>query len=801
VSPPLRYVRIVTDPLKAQPIARYRLATFGPPALFGADDDKFLGQHGHHRRRLALLAVLAAAGERGRSRDQLLLLFWPDATQTRARHSLDQLLYALRSSLGESVFDGVNPVRLNSDLVCSDVGAFTAALERGDLEAAVAEYRGPFLDGFYVGDAAEFERWAEAERMRLAASYAGALERLAQDASAADDHTTAVDRWKSLVETDPLSAKNAAGLIRAHMSAGDHASALQYAKRYEALVAKELEVGVSPAVASLIGALRAEAVSVEPPAVSRGEEKQILRFAQDATEQQDKTQQQILRDAQDDERSALSATGQRLSPYWIGAFVVLVIVLAAAVWLRPGTRNTPAVASAEPSIAVLPFANVGGAPQDAAFVEGLTDDLIGVLAKLGHLHVIARTSVFAFKNTKLDARHIGDSLGVTNILEGGVQRVGSHLRVQVQLIDARDGSTRWSETYDRELRDIFGVQSDIAGAVARALDLRLGATTLAAIQRGATSNIAAYEMYLRGNDATLMRTDSTARVALDYFSRAVALDPKYAAAYAGISRAQARLANGGDELAGRDRMTLAEQAALRAVALGDSVGDAHAALANMRKHRYDLAGAETEFRRAAELEPTNARFREYLVQIYVAMERPKEAVAEAQRARDLDPLSPTANAEFARALIANGRCDEALAQLDKLRSLRPPLLRASSLAGQCYARKKMWPQAIAEMQRIAVSAGPRAQAVLGYMLARAGRPDEARLILAAMLDRERRLKTGAFEVAAVYAGLGDNDQAFAWLDKSFADRSLDFENMTPLDGLHGDPRFDLFRQRLNGQKR
>jgi tetratricopeptide (TPR) repeat protein len=176
-------------------------------------------------------------------------------------------------------------------------------------------------------------------------------------------------------------------------------------------------------------------------------------------------------------------------------------------------------------------------------------------------------------------------------------------------------------------------------------------------------------------------------------------------------------------------------------------------------------------------------------------------LAEAQRARDLDPLSPTANAEFARALIANGRCDEALAQLDKLKSLRPPLLRASSLAGQCYARKKMWPQAIAEMQRIAVSAGPRAQAVLGYMLARAGRPDEARQILAAMLDRERRLKTGAFEVAAVYAGLGDNDQAFAWLDKSFADRSLDFENMTPLDGLHGDPRFDLFRQRLNGQKR
>jgi len=253
-----RYVRVVTDPLNAQPITRFRLATFGPPALFGADDDTFLGHHGHHRRRLALLAVLAAAGERGRSRDQLLLLFWPDATQTRARHSLDQLLYALRSSLGDSVFDGVNPVRLNPDLVCSDVAAFNAAFERDDPEAAVSEYRGPFLDGFYVDDAPEFERWADTERERLAARYAGALERLAQDASTTQDHATAVDRWKTLVDTDPLSAKNACGLTRALMNAGDHAAALQYAKRYEALVAKELGVGVSPAVSSIIDELRAK---------------------------------------------------------------------------------------------------------------------------------------------------------------------------------------------------------------------------------------------------------------------------------------------------------------------------------------------------------------------------------------------------------------------------------------------------------------------------------------------------------------------------------------------------------------
>ena len=781
----------MTQPLKAHLTAQYRLRTFGTPALIGADADTFLGQHGHHRRRLALLAVLAAAGERGRSRDQLLVLFWPDATQTRARHSLDQLLYALRGSIGESVFDGVNPLRLNSELVTSDVGDFNAALERGDLEAAASAYGGPFLDGFYLTDAAEFERWADAERSRLAAAYAGVLERMAQDASAAEDHITALERWKTLVETDPLSAKNAAGLVRALMNAGDHAAALQYAKRYEALVAKELGVGVSPAVSSLIEELRAKTVLPEPPTVLVGAEKQILRFAQDDTREQD-----------DDSKSFEAARVTRWrSPRYLVLSFLAVAVIALAIWSRFSTRSATSVAAAEPSIAVLPFANVTGAPEDAAFVDGLTETMIGVLAKLGHLRVIGRTSAFAFKNANVDARRIADSLGVANILEGDVQKVGTHLRVQIRLIDARNGSTRWSETYNREVRDIFTVQSDIAAAVARALDLQLGATTLAAIHHGATSNIAAYEMYVRGNDAALMRTDSTARVALDYFTQAAELDPKYAAAYAGISRVQARLANGTEERPPRDRLALAERAALTAVALGDSVGDAHAALGAVRKRNYDMMGAEIELRRAAELEPTTARFREYLVQLYVIMQRPKDALVEAQRARELDPLSPTANAEFARALIANDRCDEALVQLDKLKSLRPLLLRAGSLAAQCYAREKMWPEAIAEMQRIAVAAGPRAQAVFGYLLARAGRSNEARQILSAMLERERRLETGAFEVAAVYAGLGDNDQAFAWLDKSFDDRSLDFENMTPLEGLRGDPRFDRFLQRLNGQKR
>jgi TolB-like protein/tetratricopeptide (TPR) repeat protein len=451
---------------------------------------------------------------------------------------------------------------------------------------------------------------------------------------------------------------------------------------------------------------------------------------------------------------------------------------------------------------VLPFANSSGNKQDAAFVDGLSEELIAVLANIGNLRVIGRTSAFAFKNSDLGARRIGDSLGVSNLLEGSVERVGPQLRVQVRLVDARDGSTRWSQTYDREVKDIFSVQSEIAGAVVRALDLRLGEGTLSRIKRGSTRNVAAYELYLRGNDPLLLRSDSGARAGLEYFRQAIALDSNYANAYAGLAVMHWRIGFGDDALSRSDRFALAEQAALKAVALDDSSAEAHEALSFVRRDNYELVSAAMELNRAVALEPTNARFHEGLVQLYAMTQRPAEALVEGRRALQLDPLSPTANAEFAHALLVNDRCDEALAQLEKLKSLRPPLLRAGNIAAQCYARKQMWPQAIAEMQRISVNAGPPAQALLGYMLARAGRTDEARRILAAMLDRSRRITGGAFDVATVYAGLGENDQAFRWLDKSLGDRSIRVDNLPAMtDVLRDDPRFDSFRRRAGLEKR
>jgi tetratricopeptide (TPR) repeat protein len=365
-------------------------------------------------------------------------------------------------------------------------------------------------------------------------------------------------------------------------------------------------------------------------------------------------------------------------------------------------------------------------------------------------------------------------------------------------VDARDGGTRWSETYDRELSDVFAVQDDIARAVVRELGLRLGGLTSAHNDRHQTRNIAAYELYLRGNDPVLLRSDSGARLAFAYFHQAIALDSTYAAPYAGLSRMYLRQALGARGGGSRhDQFMLAEQMATKALALDDSLADAYGALALVESSALDLRSAESHLQRAADLEPARSTFHEWLARLFVVAGRPVEALTEGQRALDLDPLSPSANAEFARALLANGHADEALAQLQKVAALRPPLLRANIIAAQCFMKKGMWPQAIALLRPQPGRASPMAFAHLGYALARTGKRDEALRIRATLIDRWQHDVGGELEVALVSDGLGDLDQAFAWLDRAIGSGSVNVDGTELLlDDLRGDPRFARIRQRF-----
>jgi tetratricopeptide (TPR) repeat protein len=372
--------------------------------------------------------------------------------------------------------------------------------------------------------------------------------------------------------------------------------------------------------------------------------------------------------------------------------------------------------------------------------------------------------------------------------------------VQVRLVNARDGSTRWSQTYDREFEDVFAVQDEIARAVAGELELRFDKDRQ--LLRHGTPTIGAYELYLRGTDPVLVRSESGIRRRLGYFQQAIAVDSTYAAAYAGLALSYIVLSYTSEPGTPIPKLIeLADEAARKAVALDDSLAEAHYALGRVRLASYDFPSAETEIERAISLDPTRSMYRRHMAGLRLWAGRPADALAEARRALETDPLNPHDHLEVAAALFANRRYDEALVQLDRIAAVQPPLLGYAHIMAQCYSMKQMWPEAIAALRPLADTGESYHLAVLGQTLARAGQREEAHRILADLLAHQQRTGSGAFQVAVVYAGLGDFDQAFAWLDRSVDDRSLDESIMGPaFEDLRKDPRFERLARRLGLQK-
>jgi tetratricopeptide (TPR) repeat protein len=272
----------------------------------------------------------------------------------------------------------------------------------------------------------------------------------------------------------------------------------------------------------------------------------------------------------------------------------------------------------------------------------------------------------------------------------------------------------------------------------------------------------------------MFRTDSGARTALRLLHEAVALDPTYAAAWEGLSRVYARLVlSPRNTTSDREQYSaLAYEAALKAVSLDDSLAEARAALGLARMISFDFAAAEQELLRALAMAPTRADTHDKLVWLYLWMDRPAEALEHARRAVQLDPLSPGARAALAQALLGNDQCDEALAELDKVLRVQPPLLRAGSIAAQCYARKQRWPEATAVLRAQFETGEPTAVGLVAFLQARGGQRAEALRIREALIERWRRGAIGAFGLALADAGLGNLDNAVEWLDRSLLDRSL-----------------------------
>jgi eukaryotic-like serine/threonine-protein kinase len=484
----------------------------------------------------------------------------------------------------------------------------------------------------------------------------------------------------------------------------------------------------------------------------------------------------------------------------VGAAAVIAIALAAGLSWRTLEDNDAfqsRTQRSQPSLAVMPLTNLGVDSSNAALASGITEDLIATLASSGDIRVIASTSVASLKRLNMDARQIADSLHVGSILEGGVQRSGGKLRVQVRLIDGQDGTTRWSQSYDREFNDMFAVQEEIVRAVAAELDLRFDRDKQ--FVRHRTRNIEAYELYVRASDPVLLRSQTGIWQSQDLFMKALAVDPAYAAAHAGLALAYVRRARNASEpgMPVPKLLELADNEALKAIAIDSTLAEGYYARGRVREAMLDFPLAGSALRRAIELDPSRSIYRRALSYLNAWTARSGEELAEAQRALETDPLNPYAIAAVASGLYGSHRYDEAIARLEPLMTLKPQLQGVTFAIAQCYAKKGKWNEAIALLRPGAEAGDPLFRALLGNMLARTGKREEANLILADLMARRERTGYGAFHIAVVHAGLGSRNETFAWLDKSIDDRSIVSYIMGPtFEELHSDPRFRQLRKRL-----
>jgi DNA-binding SARP family transcriptional activator len=647
-----------------------RLETLGGLALTDLQEER-----PQPRRRLALLARLAPSGAKGVSRDELLALLWPERDFESARHSLDQLLYEMRRALGASPAVGGATLRLDPAVISCDLTDWEAALRRADFEAAVALYRGPFLQGFFLNGSATFEQWADTVRSQLTAAYRRTLESLATSTTAQGKLHDGIAWWRRLAAEDRIGSRVALGLMQALAESGDRAGALEFFHVHERIVRAELDAAPDPAVSAYAHALRSAAVR-SPEPVKAKEEAPTHSLPAHAAD------------------------------------------LAAPVPAAP-----PSFRRREPR---------------------------------------RRRPLF-----------VALALAAVAPLLYGAAVIGRHLTT--------------APIHDQWLMGHFATTA--------------AAATLghARPPRHETTNIAAHELYERGGDPVLLRSDSGVLASIGYLRGAVALDTTYAAAYATLA-SRYTTAAWSSRLPASERRTMrahAEAAAQRAIALDDSLADAHAERGYLlAKVSYDEAAAVIELQKAVSLDSAATPTYELLAPANELLGRPEDAIAAARAGVSRNPLSPSANAELGHALYFGGQYDEALAQLVPLAALRPPLRRVPVYMGEVYLTTGRWAQAIAVLRPVA-NQSPFAPGLYAYALVRTGSRADAMRVLNGMLADEARGRATCFDIAEVYIALGDYDRAFVWLDRSFDDYSLGSAIMGPLFArFRADPRFDRVRQRL-----
>lgn len=483
---------------------------------------------------------------------------------------------------------------------------------------------------------------------------------------------------------------------------------------------------------------------------------------------------------------------------WIAALVLLAGLSWA--WMRwHGTGSQAQIRS----IAVLPLTNLSGDPAQEYFADGMTDELITEMAQIGSMRVISRTSSMHYKATAKTVPEIARELNVDAVLEGSVSRSGGRVRITAQLIQAHSDTHLWAKSYEADSRDVLGMQDAVARDVIAQIRLRLTSQQQERLSRTRPVNVEAHEAYLKGLYNWNKRDKAGLETAIHYFNSAIAIDPNYALPYAALAESYIPLSYFG-YMRGTDARVKVTAAAEKALELDDSLAEAHTALGSAKSfYDYDWEGAEKEFRRAIELNPNYATAHAWYGQMLGSEDRQEEALAEGRRAIQLDPLSLINSQGWGLRLYRARRYKEAQDYLshDAL-ELDPNFPSTHWTLGLAYSQQKKFEGAIRELQTALDLFHDENALVLGglgYAYAASGDKARAREILRRLKQQASQKYVAPYAFVLVYAGLGDKDRAFEWLDKAFADRDcwITFVNVEPLlDGLRSDSRFTQDLRRI-----
>ena len=491
------------------------------------------------------------------------------------------------------------------------------------------------------------------------------------------------------------------------------------------------------------------------------------------------------------------------SKLWLGSLIAASLALAGLVYVFFIRQNQPAQPTVT-SIVVLPLENLSADPSEEYFADGMTDALIGDLARIGELRVISRTSSMHYKGTKKSLPEIARELKVDAVVEGTVQRSGDRVRIRAQLIHAATDQHLWVHTYERDMREIFELQSEIALAIAREVQIKL---TPAEQGRLTTPrqrvNPKALEAYLQGRYLFWnKRTEENLQKSIEYFQSAIREDPSYALAYVGLADCYNSLGSVQfGALPPKEARSRGQMAAAKALELDSSLAEAHSALGNVQHYSWEWKAAEQEFKRAIELNPNYANAHNLYASYLMSRGRIDESIAASNRARELDPLSLAISVQRGYLLENARRYNEAIQQLNDVIAVDQNHYQAQWMLGHTYAMNGQLDQAIAAAERaVALSdRAPGALGMLGMIYGLANRRVEANKVLQELLTlNERRYVTPA-ALAYVYIGLGDKDQAFAWLEKAYEEQSnfLAYLKVVPVaDPLRSDPRFNELVRRV-----